>query len=454
MGRKREEHDPDRFLTQRGGVFQYKRRVPTALLDVDERAPMVRISLGTSDRGKARAQRDIHEKADDAYWASLTLGDSGEAAKARYKAAIARAAALGFSYRPAAEIAAAESVETILKRIESVLSEKSPRAAVDAALGIVKGADQAMKAALEFMFDAIVPDELAGKSPDQKQRWKNKRRASVATLVEIVGDKRMSELGRDDGQKLREFWMKRVAPAEGLPTHTANFANQNVSHLRTFYRSWFDYMGMTERPNPFDGLSFAEPRVKPRRPPFSVAWITGRIMDPGALAGLNGEARGILLAMVETGARPSEVCNLQPEEIRLDHPVPHISVAPRPDPEDPREIKTAASIRIIPLVGVSLAVFQAHPKGFPRYHDRGAAWSNLVNKFLRVNKLLETPRHKAYSLRHAFEDRMKDGGLDEELRRILMGHADDRPKYGEGGSLEWRRDQLARIALPFDNSII
>jgi hypothetical protein len=49
---------------------------------------------------------------------------------------------------------------------------------------------------------------------------------------------------------------------------------------------------------------------------------------------------------------------------------------------------------------------------------------------------------------------MKDGGLEDELRRILMGHTIDRPKYGSGGSLEWRRDELMKIVLPFDPAIV
>jgi hypothetical protein len=45
-------------------------------------------------------------------------------------------------------------------------------------------------------------------------------------------------------------------------------------------------------------------------------------------------------------------------------------------------------------------------------------------------------------------------GIDEELRRILMGHAIDRPKYGSGGSLEWRHAELKKIELAFDPSIV
>lgn len=453
MGRRREEKDLDRFLSNRNGNYLYKRRVPKECLDLDERAPTIRIALGTDDLAKARSLRDIHEKADNELWGSLIDGSTGEAAKARYRAAIARAAVLGFTYRPASEIAAQESVDTILRRIESVIADKTPRAAVEAVLGAAGGSDQAISTALEFYFETIVPDELRGKSADQKRRWKNKRRASVSNFVAVAGDLKMSEIDREAGHKIHTFWMKRVAPEKGAPTHSANFANQQMSHLRGIYRDWFVYMGVKDRPNPFDGLSFADGASRPRVP-FSTAWIKDRILRPSPLARINAEARGIFLAMVETGARPSELCNLKPAEIRLDVSVPHISVAPSVDPEDPREIKTTSSVRLIPLVGVALAVFRKHPEGFPRYHDRGSSLSAVLNKQLRAAGLAETDRHTAYSLRHSFEDRMKEAHFDEELRRILMGHAIDRPKYGSGGSLEWRQGQLQRITLPFDPAIV
>jgi integrase len=158
--------------------------------------------------------------------------------------------------------------------------------------------------------------------------------------------------------------------------------------------------------------------------------------------------------MIETGARPSEICNLEPDAIRVDQTVPHLAIEPRIDPDDPREIKTASSRRLVPLVGVALEAAKRHQSGFPRYRNRENDLSATLNKYLRTNKLFPTKDHKVYSFRHSFEDRMKDGGLEDELRRILMGHTIDRPKYGSGGSLEWRRDELMKIVLPFDPAIV
>lgn len=180
---------------------------------------------------------------------------------------------------------------------------------------------------------------------------------------------------------------------------------------------------------PLDGLSFKEGDAG-QRSPFSPEWIQDKLLAPGALDGLNSEARGIFLTMVNTGARPSEIANLTRDRIKLDADVPHISI----EPED-RQLKSSYAKRVIPLCGVSLATMQAHPDGFPRYRDKPGL-SATVNKFLRENGLAETPEHTMYGLRHAFEDRMLAAGVDDRIRRDLFGHRLDRERYGKGATLE------------------
>ena len=80
------------------------------------------------------------------------------------------------------------------------------------------------------------------------------------------------------------------------------------------------------------------------------------------------------------------------------------------------------------------------------YRNR-ATLSAVVNKFLRANGLLETPRHSFYSLRHSFEDRMLAAGIDDRIRRDLFGHRLDRERYGKGASLEHVATLVARIAF-------
>jgi integrase len=177
------------------------------------------------------------------------------------------------------------------------------------------------------------------------------------------------------------------------------------------------------------------------RPPFSDAWIKGKILATKALDGLNAEARGLILGMVNTGYRPSEGAALTEQTISLDGAVPHIRIEP-----DGRQLKSQYARREIPLTGVSLEAFRSFPEGFPRYRD-SASLSATVNKYLRANGLLETPEHSFYSLRHSFEDRMLEAGIDERIRRDLFGHTLDRERYGKGASLARKAELLAGLAF-------
>jgi integrase len=191
-----------------------------------------------------------------------------------------------------------------------------------------------------------------------------------------------------------------------------------------------------------DNLSFKDEKDESRdRPPFSDRWIREKILAPGALENLNDEARCILLALVNTGARPSEIAGLLPEHIHLDGPVPYISIEP-----EGRKLKNAQSKRHIPLVGVSLEAFKERPKGFPTYRFKDKI-SATLNAFMRDNGLMETEKHVLYSLRHSFEDRMIKAEFDDRMRRTLFGHKLDREKYGNGPSLEHMHEKLARIAI-------
>jgi len=216
--------------------------------------------------------------------------------------------------------------------------------------------------------------------------------------------------------------------------------------MRMIYDAFMKHNGEFDIDNPFRSLYFKEPPPK-RRPPFSVGWLKRRIVKEDVLNKLNSEARDIVLTLIDTGARPAEICNLQPKSIILDVEIPHIVIEPITDGKNNRQIKTHTSIRKVPLVGLALDAMKRHPNGFPRYQDKEESFSATIRKWMAENKLKESPDHVPYSFRHSFEDRMKEAGLDEELRKIIVGHAIDRPRYGEGGTLKWKRDELQKIVF-------
>ena len=456
MGRIRKSRlDPDRYLTERDGKYYYKRRIPTELRAIDVRGEHVRISLKTSDLAQARAMRDVYESADDEYWGSLLTGLGDDAPRQKYLAAVKRAQQLGFVYRPAHEIARTESLDSVLQRIEAVMNPQTSSPVIKAAIGVVDRPDALLSDAFDIYKKEIVPHELAGKSAGQKKRWTNGKQLSVDSFIEVVGDLPIDKIGRDDARKYYDHWMMRIAPKTGAATHTASSGNRRVGDLRVLYRAYYKHLGEPDRRNPFEKMSYREKaKRKRKRPSFPHAWITETILKSEKLARMNEQARGIMLVVADIGARPSEICNLRPELIVLEHAIPHLKIEPVDDPEDPREIKTESSIRVVPLTGLALEVMKKHPNGFPKYKDKESNLSAALNKFCRENDLFPSKKHSIYSFRHSFEDRMKEARVDSEIRRILMGHTVDRAEYGEGGSLKLRLEEITKVALPFDPSIV
>ena len=329
----------------------------------------------------------------------------------------------------------------------------TPAVVAKAVMGGVEAPKVRVSKAFDIYCNEIVADEIAGKSPAQRKQWEKVKRRAVNSFIAVVEDKPMAEITRDDARVFHKHWLGKVAPKGGGPRKSASLGNRMIGNMRVLYDAYFTHLDDPDRQNPFNGLSFTE-KFKKSRPPFPLEWVKTTVLRPGALAAMNDEARAIVLTLIETGARPSEICNLTEPFIKLGAPVPHITIEPRLDHDDPREIKTTTSVRVVPLIGMALAAMKKFPKGFPRYKDKEAGMSSALNKFFRENKLFPTPDHKIYSFRHTFEDRLKEANIDDELRRLLMGHAIDRPKYGSGGSLEWRHSELRKIELIFDLSIV
>ena len=221
--------------------------------------------------------------------------------------------------------------------------------------------------------------------------------------------------------------------------------------MRLLYDRYFKHIGEEDRQNPFRNLSFKDKKAETTDvPPFETEWILEHILRPGALTSIIGDAHLLAFILIETGCRPGEVANLMPEDIHLDEDVPYIAIRPKNE----REIKNPWSKRDIPLVGVSLEAMTKPPNGFPHYRDKPDLMSSNLKRYFVNRGLLPTEEHQIYSFRHSFEKRMLEADLDYGFRCLIMGHKNTRPSYGDGGSMEYRREQLLKIALPYQAGLV
>lgn len=447
--------DLDRYLFNRSGNYSYKRKIPLELQPLDGRKSPVQVSLHTQDLAKARGLRDAYEKADNELWASYLSGIDSKIARSRYESAVQRASALGFSYLTADELSSNAPAHQVVRRIERASSSPSDRALQAGTLGMEAVTSPPVSEVLETYINEICAAELRYKSDAQRKMWEKVKRRAVSNFIDVIkADKPVREITREDATTFYKWWLARIShDGKAKKRYQATSGNRDVGNMRVLLSSYFSFVQDNSAVNPFDGLNFKDKKIR-SRPPFSMAWIRDNIISNPILAKLNPQARGIMLALIETGARPSELCNLIPSNIHLGAKIPFIKISGRDDAAGAREIKTRSSEREIPLVGIALEVFKKHPKGFPRYQDKETNLSATLNKFFFTHELFETEDHKIYSFRHSFEDRMKEAGLDTELRMMLMGHTIDRPTYGSGGSLKWKADELSKITLPFDAGVV
>jgi len=418
----------------RGGSFHLRRRVPRRYRAVEPRE-VIWASLHTDSRSvaetkAARAWGELIEA-----WEAKLHGDT-EDAEARFEAARELARVRGFRYLNAGQVARLPASD-LVARVEAIGAPngRPDRREAETLLGTAPEPALTLSTALEAYW-TLAKDKTVGKSRDQLRRWRNPRLKAVRNFIEVVGDKPIDGIGRDDMLEFRQWWLERIMAGEV----TANSANKDLTHLGEVLRrvNRLKQLGLDL---PLGELSFRDGERR-TRPPFSDDWIGERLLAPGALEGLNAEARAILLVMVNTGARPSEIAALTGASIRLEAETAHIAIAP-----EGRQLKSAHARRVIPLLGVSLEALRAFPGGFPRYRSSAAGLSATVNKYLRANGLAETPAHTLYSLRHSFEDRMLAAGIDDRIRRDLLGHRLDRERYGAGASLEHVASLLAPVAF-------
>lgn len=435
---------PD-FLTARAGIWHFARRVPLAFAEFDPRG-VVRQSTKVrvvDDPRKVRARRAAAQINDEleAYWRTCLAGN-GITAKARYDKARVSARRLGFEYLPASEVATRPIAE-ILDRIEAL----SQRGAVDDRdkEAAVLGGEPVPEIDLVGLFaeyESLMKASTKDMSEDQLRKWRNPKKRAIANLIKVVGNKPLSKVTRTDALDFQRSWQERVI-VEGVEIETAN---KDIGHLNKMF-------GRIETAHRIGlGAVFAQLRIEGgttgQRVAFDPAFVQETLLAEGRLAGMNDEARRVLYLVAETGLRLSEACNLTPDTIRLDAPVPHVIVR-----ADGRRMKTKQSGREIPLVGVALLAMKAQPEGFPRYRHKADSLSAAVNKFLAEAKLLTEEGQTLYSLRHTFEDRLTAAEAPDKVAAALMGHKYHRPRYGIGPSLAQKREWLQRIAFKAPSSV-
>lgn len=425
------------YLRQRGGIWHYRRRVPQDLADLDPRGE-IRLTTGSRDHATALVIAAKINGELEAHWRLLAeaaeRGQSIDQVAPRFEAAVRTARRLGLTYRPAAELAQAPIGE-LLSRIE-LLEQRGATKSAPLVAAVLGGVEKP-KLTLSQLFAAyekLAGDRLIGKSEDQVRKWRNPRLKAIGNLIDLVGDKVIADIDRDDALDFRSWWLDRVRD-DGYDQGSANKdLGYIASMMQTIDTAWRLKLSL-----PFQGVRIAGEKHNPRVP-YDPEFVRLRILPGVELAALNPEARAVVIMVAATGMRPSEVTGLIAPRIVLDADIPHVQVRP-----DTRQLKTTHSQRDMPLVGRALEVMREFPHGFPRYRESPDNLSATINKGLASAGLRPTPGHTLYSLRHTFKDRLIALEVPQRIQDALMGHAVHEVNYGSGPTLQHRAEWMARV---------
>lgn len=426
------------YVINRHGRYYYNRRIPSEFREIDSRK-FVTIALKTDSLKEATRLATVQNGLVEQYWNELAC--SGQSINLKeYDKAIIRARRLGFNYIPNEQLALAP-LDQIYTRLHHVKTSKFNEHHVAATMGTVPVPQIKLDVALLRFFE-FAKDKTLNKSAHQIRKWTSPRKRAIKNFIICNGNKDITQITRDDTLKFRDWWIARIQK-EGRNPATANKSIINVKsilqvvsdnlNLNLDIRHLFQKLVLEDEEN--------------QRPPFTSEHIVSVLLNPNNRKGLHEQAWWAMNAFAETGAGPSELAGLEPEDIVLNHEIPHICIVPRAK----KKLKTKFRARTIPLVGYALQAFKACPNGFPRYMDKPDSLSGDLSRHLNDNKLLPTDRHSTYSLRHSFQDRLLAVNAPDRVQSDLMGHKFTRTAYGHGATLEQRLEWMQKIKLKEEN---
>ncbi len=248
----------------------------------------------------------------------------------------------------------------------------------------------------------------------------------------------LPDLKREHGRTVRDFML---TEKERSPESVERYLN-TVRAIINMAIKEFDL----ECGNPFMGLEVKKDPTatrKSKRHPLPIDVLTKVTERIHGHAG--AELQIIWDMLAGTGCRPSEVTGLRVEDVRVNHPLPHIVV----DWHDQRRVKDEITQRWVPLVGTALTAARAaleltktvkrHKQTaahmlFPTYGrlgGAGVASAVIIPKHMRL--VTTNPKHVLYSLRHNAKDNLRKAGVPLEVQNMVLGHTNGGVGEGYGG---------------------
>jgi integrase len=282
------------------------------------------------------------------------------------------------------------------------------------------------------------------KGADRGDSFRRMAERNIGYVIDVLGDRPLDSYNTADAATLRQYLLNK-----GLKRATLIRIFGGIKAVANFA---INEHGLPIK-NPFAGVYLPGTGSEKTRRPIPTQQVQ-KIQE--ACRHIDDDIRWLVALVADTGMRLSEAAGLTIDDLTLDHPLPHIVVRPH----DHRRLKTAASERLIPLVGSALWAarrIESSVQGdycFPRYASGNGCNSNSASA--AINKWIKTiagDEAVIHGLRHSFRDRLRSIEAPLEVTDQLGGWSAGSvgQRYGSGYELDVLTNWMRKIVLQDDS---
>ena len=425
------------YLQERNGWFQFLFTVPKDQRRRFGGKRQIRKSLGTKDRRQAIIKAGPYIKQ------CLAMLEAPGTGAISFETLTTAAEYLEFNYRPAqdyAKLGVQETVAALSKILTAreMIAEPTPieRAALRGAVDI----PALPVSKLYARFKEVDPDRVVNKTPEKERLAWMRYESKIKGFVDMMGDHDCLTLTRKMIKDYRVMLIERVKAGD-FKSHAAN---EYLQILRIAWRVVidhdYDHLGL---PDPFEKVNGINMDDAKKREQFTTDEVLAirELLDD---SGVNPELRAIMLIAQNTGCSADELVFVTPDDIVLEHEIPHIKLRPN---IHRASLKNKFRIRDVPLVGVAFDEARKFPNGFPTYCTPDGPTSVSAESREIVKKV--APTKSMYCYRHWLGTLLRNSDCKDQYQDAILGH---RTKgmtgyYGGAVSLENRKRALEAVLV-------
>jgi site-specific recombinase XerD len=386
-----------RYLTKRGGRWQFRRRVPDDLRCIIGKREWV-VSLGDVPQGRAIQLAEHHAR------------------ETENQIIKARATQMHSLTDEGAEEIADRAVERVFARYDDprdVYRDYNDNYwdVVEAGL---TDSERALLAQKVRMSEALERDQRLYPLTHKKHQS-----IGFKHFIRVNGDVAVEDVTRDQVMAyVHDAQRRGLAPSS---------IKRRLGALGGVVNRYYIDHDITRR-NPFRGVRLANAAATPAdREPLSDKQV--RMLDDYLKSNnlIKPHTKAVFWLIRCSSLGPSEAGGLVSSDVILDHEVPHVWVRPN----ELRDLKTKSRIRRFPLVGPALEWAPHLPA--QKFGANGV--SQRLNKHLKKAVPSLTKKQAVYSLRHRMKDKLYQAGASRDQAIYLMGHSSSAAHDRYGSSI-------------------